>query len=141
MSQTVETKEVTTQKVSNAPVQTEPPQKAYEKKKFIFRTYQIIWYILGVVEILLVFRLVLKALGANPTSEFTNLIYGLSDPLVFPFSGIFRTTVSPSYGAVFEWSIIIAIIVYAVIAFGLVQLLQLIKPTTPQEVENTVDTQ
>lgn len=141
MSQTVETKEVTTQRVNTPPVQTEPPQQTYQKKKFIFRTYQVIWYILGVIEVLLIFRLLLKILGANPVSGFVNFIYGLSDPFALPFSGILRTTVSPSYGSVLEWSTIIAMIVYLVIAFGLVQLLQLIKPTNPEEVEQTVDTQ
>ncbi|MDO8269898.1 MAG: hypothetical protein Q7T54_04485, partial [Candidatus Levybacteria bacterium] len=46
-------------------VKGEAPQKVYEKKKTIFRFNQIIWYVLGVIEVLLVFRLVLKVLGAN----------------------------------------------------------------------------
>src|SRR3989344_4041747 len=88
----------------------EPPQKAYQKKKIIFRTYQIVWYIVGVIEVLLFFRIILKALGANPFSGFTKLVYALSDPLALPFAGIFRVTVSE--GSVFEWSTFIAGIVY-----------------------------
>lgn len=120
-------------------VHTEHPQVVFQKKKVIFRTYQIVWYILGVIEVLLAFRITLKALGANPFSGFTNLIYALSDPLALPFQGILRTTVSQ--GSVFEWSTIIAAIVYILIASGIVYLIQFFKPVTPQEVEETVDSQ
>ncbi len=121
------------------PVGTEHPKKVYQTKKVIFRTYQIIWYILGIIEVLLAFRIILKMLGANTFSGFTNLIYTLSDPLASPFRGILGIT--STQASVFEWSTIIAGIVYAVIAYGIVQLLQLIKPTTPQEVEQSVDNQ
>ncbi|MBI5018852.1 YggT family protein [Candidatus Gottesmanbacteria bacterium] len=119
------------------PVVTESPQKVYEAKKVIFRTYQIVWYILGVIEVLLTFRVILKLLGANPLSSFTNFIYAISDPFALPFAGILRT--SASSGMLLEWSTLIAMTVYAIIAYGIVSLLQLIKPTTPQEVEHSVD--
>jgi hypothetical protein len=115
----------------------ELPLKTYQKKKVIFRAYQIIWYVLGVIEVLLAFRIILKALGANPASGFTNLIYSLSDPLSLPFSGILRVTVAQ--GSVFEWSTLIAGVVYFIVAYGLVQLMQLVKPTNPVEVEQNVD--
>lgn len=133
------TQEVTTKQVTQ-PAQIEHPQKALQKKKVIFRTYQIIWYILGIVEILLAFRLALKALGANPLSGFTSLIYALSDPLALPFSGIFGITATPQ-GNFFEWSTLVAAVVYALIAYGLVELMQLIKPISKEEVEQTVDSQ
>lgn len=126
----------TTKNVSQPAVSEEHPQKVFEKKKAIFRTYQVVWYILGIIEVLLAFRVTLKALGANPFSGFTALVYGVSDPLALPFAGILRT--SFSQGAVFEWSTIVAAIVYALIAYGLVELLQLIKPVTPEEVDTEV---
>lgn len=124
---------------TTAAVNTQQPQKVYQTKKVIFRTYQIIWYILGVIEVLLLFRLILKMLGANASSGFTNLVYSLSDPLALPFSGVFGITVAE--GSVFEWSTIVAGIVYAIVAYGIVELFQIVKPTTPQEVEQTVDNQ
>lgn len=117
----------------------ENPKQAYTTKKAIFRAYQVIWYILGIIEVLLTFRVILKMLGANPGSGFTNLIYTLSYPFAQPFRGIFPTPVVE--GSVFEWSTIIAGVVYAIVAYGLVQLFQLIKPTNPQEVSQKVDTQ
>lgn len=134
------TQEVSTQTTVSEPVFVEQhPQKAYAKKKAIFRIYQIIWYIYGIILTLLAFRVVFKALGANPNSGFVSLIYALSDPLALPFAGIFRTTVAQ--GSVFEWSTLIAALVYLLLAYGLVKLLQLIKPASPQEVEQIVNRQ
>lgn len=126
-----------TTRTETAAVPEEHPQRAYQKKKTIFRFYQIVWYLLGVVEILLLFRVVLKVLAANSNSVFVNLIYTLSYPLAQPFLGIFKTSVADS--SVFEWSTLVGAAVYALIAYGVVQLLQLVKPTTPEEVEQTVD--
>lgn len=112
-------------------VKGEPPQKVYETKKTIFRFNQIIWYILGLIEVLLGFRVLLKVLGANPTG-FTNLIYTLTYPLTSPFSGILGVTATGN--SVFEWSTIIAGIVYLCVAWGLVYLLDLIYPITPTDV-------
>ena len=114
-------------------------QKEYETKKVIFRTYQIIWYILGIVEVVLAFRILLKLLGANPGSGFTSFIYAISNPFALPFAGILR--VSAGSGMVLEWSTFIAMAVYAIVAYGLVALFQLVKPTNPVEVEETVDSQ
>ncbi len=130
----------TTKTVTPPSVQTESPQKVYEKKKTIFRTYQVIWYILGVIEIMLTFRLILKMLGANINSPFVSLIYIVSDPLALPFRGIFGVGINQT-GALFEWSTLVAMAVYALIAYAIMQLMQMIKPTTPQEVEQKVDSQ
>lgn len=114
-------------------------QQEYQTKKAIFRTYQIIWYILGSIEVLLAFRIVLKLLGANTLSGFTSFIYTVSNPLALPFAGIFGITgVS---GMVFEWSTLIAMAVYAVAAYAIVALFQIIKPTNPEEVSQAVDNQ
>ncbi len=118
-------------------IKTEHPQKIYETKKSIFRVSELIWAILGIIELLLGFRIALKALGADPTSGFANIIYSISQPLAIPFSGILRTNAGTG-GSVFEWSTIIAAVVYAVIAFGLVHLLSFARPVTPEEVEQVV---
>lgn len=141
VSQAQPAKVVKTTKQVTPPVQTEPAQKVLQEKKVIFRAYQIIWYIAGVIEILLGFRMTLKALGANPLSGFTSLVYAVSDPLALPFRGIFGITVVPEERAIFEWSTLVAAAVYVLIAYGLVQLFQLIKPVSPQEVDQSVDTQ
>lgn len=127
----------TTKHVVEPPIVIEHPQRVYEKKKTIFRFYQVVWYILGIIEVFLGFRFVLKAIGANPFSGFTTFIYAISEPLVLPFQGILRTNVTGVY--VIEWSTLVAAVVYAVLAYGIVELFQLVKPVTPEEVEETVD--
>jgi len=118
------------------PIKTEHPQKVFEKKKKIFRTNQVVWYILVFIEVLLIFRAGFKAIGADPSSGFVNLIYSMTELMVVPFQGIIRTAVSGN--SVIEWASVIAGIVYALIAWGLVYLLQFIKPVTPHEVEEQV---
>src|ERR1035437_10801281 len=138
VSEVSPTRVVKTTKQVTPSIQTEHPQKIFQKKKAIFRTYQVIWYILGVIDLLLAFRMTLKALGANPSSGFASLVYALSNPLTLPFSGILGVT-GTSQGNFFEWSTIIAAVVYALIALGLVELMQLIKPVSKEEVEEKVD--
>lgn len=123
--------------VSPPPVKTEHPQQVFEQKRAIFRTHQIIWYILTVIEVLLAFRMTLKALGANPLSGFTSFIYAASDVFALPFSGILSTSVTAT--SVIEWSTIVAALVYLCIAYGLVHLIQILKPVTPDEVTQSVD--
>ncbi len=113
-------------------IKDEAPQKVFDKKKKIFRINQIIWYILGFVEVLLAFRVLLKALGANPNSGFTSFIYALTGPLALPFRGIIGESMSG--GALIEWSSVFAVVVYLVIAGGLVYLLDLVNPISQEEV-------
>jgi len=111
----------------------EAPQKVYEKKKTILRFNQIIWYILGFIEVLLIFRVVLKMLGANQYVGFTSFIYSITAPLAIPFSGV--VGISATGSSIVEWSTIIAGIVYLCVAWGLVYLLEIIYPITPRDIE------
>lgn len=115
------------------------PQEVYEKKRVVFRLYQIIWYILGIVEVLLAFRFVLKLLGASTASGFVTFMYNVSRPLAAPFYGIFGVNVAGV--SVFEWTTLVAMVVYALIAWGLVKLFSLIKPASPEEVERVTSNQ
>ena len=111
----------------------EAPQKVYEKKKTIFRFNQIIWYILGFIEVLLAFRFILKVLGANPFVGFTSLIYAVTSPLALPFAGILGVSITEN--SMIEWSTLVAAIVYLCIAWGLVFLLDIVYPITPKDME------
>jgi len=124
-------------KVVKSPISVDSPQKTYQTKKVIFRSYQAIWYVLGVIEVLLAFRIVLKLLGASTFSTFTNFVYAVSGAFALPFSGILQT--SGTSGMVLEWSTLIAMAVYAIVAYGVVALFQFVKPTNPEEVGQSVD--
>lgn len=90
---------------------------------------KIIYYVLGVLEVLLLFRFLFKLLGANPDSGFVAFIYSLTKIFLAPFYSIFRSysTQGIETKAVFEPGTLIAMLVYAVIAYGLVRLLELKK--------------
>lgn len=87
----------------------------------------LIYFFFGVVGILLVFRLVLKLMGASMASTFVRSIYGLTGVLILPFEGIFRRGFAQGVEttSVLEPSTIVAIIVYALIAWGLVKLVRI----------------
>ena len=69
---------------------------------------------------LLLFQFALKLLAANPNAGFTILAYQLSDPFVALFRGVFPTPAAS--GSVLELFTILAMIVYAVIGWAIVQL-------------------
>jgi uncharacterized protein YggT (Ycf19 family) len=90
----------------------------------------IVWFVLGIVEALLIIRVVLKALGANPAAGFSQLIYSVTAPLVLPFQGIFPTPATSR--SVLELSALVAIVVYALIAWGIVRLIAILDPRQDQ---------
>jgi hypothetical protein len=88
---------------------------------------RIVYYLLGILEVLLAFRLVFKLLGANPANGFVSVIYTVSGVFLVPFSGIFKTAVNNGIEtkSIVEPSTIIAMIVYALIAYGIVMLIKI----------------
>jgi hypothetical protein len=88
----------------------------------------VIFFLLGTLEILLAARLLLKLTGANPVSSFVSLIYGITQLFIMPFEGIFRRAVTQGVEttAVLEPATIVAMIVYAVLVWGLVKLMYIV---------------
>lgn len=86
-----------------------------------YRASQIVYLLLGIVEALMIIRVALKLLAANADVGFVRFIYGLSAPLVAPFQGIFPTPVSNTN--VLELSSLVAIVVYALVAWGIVRII------------------
>lgn len=86
---------------------------------------RIIYYIGGVIMVLLAVRFVLLLLGASRASGFVNFIYSLSGFFVAPFSGIFKR---PIYGtSTFDSATIVAVIVYAILTVGIAKLVTINK--------------
>ena len=115
---------------------TEDESHSLEAKKAIFRASQVVWFITGIIEILLGFRILLKFIGANPASAFTQTIYFLSDPFALPFSGIVKSTISGF--SVMEWSSFVAMAVYAVVAWGIIEFFHVVKPIGRQEMKHAI---
>ena len=97
----------------------------YEARRMIgYRVSQLVYWVFGLIEGLIVIRFVLKVLGANPAAGFAQFIYGMTNGLVSPFVDLFA---NPTYqGTIFELSSVIAFIVYALLAWLIGQLVWLI---------------
>lgn len=88
---------------------------------------KITYYILGALETLFAFRLIFKVLGANPESPFVSIIYKVTEIFLAPFKGIFRLAVADGIEtqAILEPQLIIGMITYAVLAWGIIKLIEL----------------
>jgi hypothetical protein len=94
------------------------------------RITSITYFVLGVLEVLLLIRLLLRLLGANEASGFVTFIYSLTHIFVGPFNGIFNDQALGR--SVFETSTLIAMIIYALLAWGIVSLGRLVfAPVNP----------
>ena len=85
---------------------------------------RIVYFVLGVLEIILLLRLIFRLLGANQSSDFVMFLYNLSRVFVAPFNGIFNDQALGR--SVFEISTLVAMVVYALVAWGIVALGNLI---------------
>ena len=117
------TKETTTaQEGSPKPVGDAP----VEREASSFQTVEyLVYFFFGALEILLAFRLILKLMGASISSAFVGLIYGITGIFILPFEGIFHRGLAQGIEttSVLEPSTLVAIIVYALLAWGIVKML------------------
>ena len=90
-----------------------------------YRATQTVYLLFGIVEALIIARVALKLLAANSGVGFVRFIYDVSHPLVAPFQGIFPTPVSNTN--VLELSSLVALAVYAVVAWAIIRLIALLR--------------
>jgi hypothetical protein len=103
---------------------------------------RVVYYVFGVIEVLIALRFVLLLFGANRSSGFVAFIHSLSSFFMAPFVAVFKTQTAA--GATFEWSALVALAVYALIAWGIVALIRAVSPRrsaeTVERVERSEDT-
>ncbi|OGE73792.1 MAG: hypothetical protein A3I07_02265 [Candidatus Doudnabacteria bacterium RIFCSPLOWO2_02_FULL_42_9] len=107
------------------------------RTKPLYRGTQVVWYVLGLLEVLLAFRFVLKFLAANPTAGFTNAIYTVTQPFVAPFLSVFHMT--KIQGSIMEWTTLLAMFVYWLIALAIVKLFFMGKDVSTPEAAVKLD--
>ena len=107
--------------------------------KPLYRATQIVWYILSFIEVMLAFRFVLKLLGANPEAGFSSFIYGLTYIFASPFLNVFSKTYVA--GSIFEWTTLLAMFVYWVVALGIIKLFLMSKTVSTSEAAVRLDRQ
>lgn len=126
---------VETEQTTEVHETTAQPNGDYVQQHNVTRTTQtsglviaqrVIWFIVGVIDALIAVRFILLLLGANQSTGFVDFIYGITAVFAAPFVGIFG---EPTYGSfTFEWSSVLAVIVYSLIAWGIVKLITLTRP-------------
>jgi hypothetical protein len=117
------------QPIESHPIQKPVNEPAVPARRVVSTTYgsptasaaRVVYVLFGILEGLIAIRLVLKLLAANPDAGFSAFIYAITDPFVAPFQGVFGTPVV--HGSVFEFTALLAIIVYALIGWGIASLL------------------
>lgn len=81
--------------------------------------------IFGLVEGLLIIRVVLRLLEADPSGALVKIIYPITYPLIAPFQSFFPTP--RPYGSVLEFSSLTALVVSLVLSYGLARLIMVIR--------------
>ncbi len=104
-----------------------------EASRPLYRGAQVVWYSLYIIETLLIIRFLLKLLGANPEAAFSNLIYSLSYIFVLPFNAVFPNNYVQ--GSVFEWTTLLALVVYWLLATAIIKLFVMSKPVSALEAD------
>ena len=85
-----------------------------EQHRALITLSQLLWLAFGVLEGVIGLRILLKLMAANPANSFAHLIYAVTQPFLWPFTGL---TVTPSAnGVVLEINSIIALFVYALLS-------------------------
>jgi hypothetical protein len=82
------------------------------------------WFLV-VMEITLVIRFFFKLIGADPANLFAGFLYALTDIVLFPFANIVRSpSIHPQQA--FEWSTLIAMIIYWLIFWAVRRFLSIL---------------
>ena len=120
-------------------VQTTQKEPERERRIFTFKATQLVWLLFGILEALIALRIGLKLIGANPASPIAVFIYGFTSLFLFPFTGLMGTPAEG--GMVLEISSVIAMVVYALIAWALERIIWLIfyRPRGPVTQTTTTD--
>lgn len=117
------TETVVTQQPGHATTEMVTRDIAAEGRLRYMQIDRIMYTLLGIVEILLGLRFILKLIGANPASGFTVFIYGITNILVAPFNALVGT---PAFGgSTFEVTTLIAMAVYALLFWVLVRVIKI----------------
>ncbi len=93
-----------------------------ERELTLDRIAQFIWLVFGVIIGLIGLRVLLRLIVANPANTFADFIYDVTGIFLRPFFGL-TSTPTTTDGMALEISSLIAMIVYALVAYIIVKLI------------------
>lgn len=105
-------------------VRTTQNEPEREQRIFTFKFTQVVWLLFGILEGLLALRFGLKLIAANPESPIASAIYSITSLFLLPFAGL--TSTPAAGGMVLEIATVIAMVVYALIAWALVKIISVL---------------
>src|SRR5471030_933191 len=76
-----------------------------------------VWFLAGILLVLLAFRFLLSLLGANTSNGFANFIYSASHPFVSPFFSLFCYNNYTNGVSHFEAFTLVAMLFYLLVAW------------------------
>ena len=83
-------------------------------------------FLFGVLQTLLILRIVLLLLNANPDNNIVDWIYSVTQPFVDPFLGMFQMdSVTGQKGSVLDVAAIVALVAWSLIETLIVSVLRL----------------
>jgi YggT family protein len=82
--------------------------------------------LVGILETLLSLRFFLRLFGANQQNDFAQLINNLSEPFMVPFATLFVSPTSGDRVNIFDFNILIAIVVYSLLSYLAVSIIRFI---------------
>lgn len=91
---------------------------------------EFIYLLSGVIQGLLSLRFLFKIASANPSAPFVRFLYGVTEVFMQPFRNVFP--IDTTQGAVFEWSVLVAMFVYSFLTWLIVKLLTIIFSSGPR---------
>lgn len=92
----------------------------------LFRTTELVWYVLSVTQTLLVLRFIFKLFSVNSPYIITSVIHNITNYILYPFTLVLGQSTDSSN--IFEGTTLLAIITYWVMAITIIKLLSLGKP-------------
>lgn len=86
----------------------------------------LVAFVIGLIEIILIFRFVLKLLNASPSAEIVSWVLVNSSPFLRPFAFAFTPFILPG-GFTIEFTTLFAIFAYAVVGYVLREAMKMMK--------------
>jgi len=109
----------------NAPVNTPSGPVAVEASPLV-PIRRAIWLLFGILIALIGIRFLFLVLGANEGNVIVDAVYGITDPFVAPFRGIFSIEqVRPTGNSVFDVAALVAMIGWTLVALVISAILRI----------------
>lgn len=93
--------------------------------QIIQRVTTLIQYVVGLVEILIILRVILRLFGASTRAPFAGWVYQTSQPLLKPFEGLFPSPIVDGTFVV-DFSALFAATMYALLGLAAIELVKYI---------------